>query len=267
MKSRKEIQCLTLGLISIVCFPEISLAVLSQIKPAKFRPTFNQQSGEIQKLAQNQQPAKTQPTSTPRLKKKLSTLDVILNLFKERKGPKLGSRSGNVCLLSPGLLEERNIIWSDRPLFLWEAVSLPQEIRLYSPSNPKKERQIIWRQNLNQLSPEITFQGIQYTGQALEKGKVYNFKIFNELSKSKNFVRFQVMELKERDRISEELQRLETELKFQRASNEQITIERANYFIEQDLWSDALQEMFSVKKPSLELTQMIGQVLRDLCTN
>ena len=115
---------------------------------------------------------------------------------------------------------------------------------MYSSFNAQEDQQVIWRkENLNQLSPQMTFQGVQYTGNPLEVGKKYDWEIFNQLSKLTERHSFQVMELKERDRISQDLQRLEVELRLEKATDEEIAIGRANYFTQQNLWSDALQEI------------------------
>ena len=61
-----------------------------------------------------------------------------------------------------------------------------------------------------------------------------------------------------RDRITEELTALEGRLKG--ASEETIALEKADYFAKEGLWSDALQELYSVSKPSAEVTRAIAQI-------
>jgi hypothetical protein len=213
-------------------------------------------------LAQNQ-PPKPQPTPTTEPKKRRSTWEAILTLFRRRKEPNLGSRG--VCPIGPGLLEEQNIIWSDRPLFLWQGTNPPMEIRLYSPFDPKQEQQVIWRQNLTQTPLETTFQRMQYTGQPLQPGKIYDWEIFNLSDKYKLRRSFQVMGVGERDRMSGELQSLEAQLRVEQATDEEIALERAYYFARQNLWSDALQAMSAAPNPSIELTQKIQELLSFLC--
>lgn len=203
---------------------------------------------------------KPQPTQ---LKKKRSTWEAILTLFKKRKEPNLGSRG--VCPVSPGLLESTNIIWSDRPLFLWQGIDFPLEIRLYNSFNPKQEQSILWRQVLNTASPAVTFQSLQYTGQVLEPGKIYDWEIFNQSSKSKLRRSFQVMGLEEREQMKRELKNLENQLRAENATDEEIALERSYYFAQRNLWSDALQEMYSVQKPSQELIMKVQELLSYLC--
>jgi hypothetical protein len=253
MKNNKNSIKLTLSLILTACFFPLSLVTLAEIKE------------EISQQNQNQ-PRQTQPIPTPQSRKERSTWQAILSLFKRgNQGRNLGSRTLGVCLVSPGLLEEKNIIWSDRPIFLWQEVSLTQEIRLYSPFNPAQDQEIIWRQDIKQVSPEPTFQEIIYTGTPLEAGKTYDWEIFDRKSKAQEKRYFTVMESQERAQITTELQSLETQLKSEKATEEEIAREKANYFIEKQLWSDALQSMLTVKNPSPELLQKIQELLGDLC--
>jgi hypothetical protein len=220
---------------------------------------------EISQQNQNQ-PRQTQPTPTPQSRKERSTWGAILSLFKRgNQGRKLGSRG--VCFVSPGLLGNNQVIWSDRPIFLWQEVSLTQEIRLYTPFNPIQDQEIIWRQEIKQVSPEPTFQKIPYTGTPLEAGKTYDWEIFDRKSKAQEKRYFTVMKSSERAQITTELQRLETQLKSEGATEEEIARERANYFIEKQLWSDALQSMLTVKNPSPELLQKIQYLLGELCND
>jgi Domain of Unknown Function (DUF928) len=251
MKNTRKYRQLTLSLILTACFFPLSLVTLAEIKE------------KISQQNQNQ-PRQPQPTPTPQSRKERSTWGAILSLFKRsNQGRNLGSRG--VCLVSPGLLEAKNILWSDRPLFLWQGVSLTQEIRLYSPFNPTQDQKVIWRQEIKQVSPELTFQEIIYTGTPLEAGKTYDWEIFDRASKAQEKRSFQVMDKEKRQDITTELQSLETRLKSEQATDEEIAIEKANYFVEKQLWSDALQSMFEVKNSSTELRQKIQELLGELC--
>jgi hypothetical protein len=46
---------------------------------------------------------------------------------------------------------------------------------------------------------------------------------------------------------------------------EEIALQRANYFAQRDLWSDALQEIYSVQNPSPTLTRNAQEILSYLC--
>ena len=74
------------------------------------------------------------------------------------------------------------------------------------------------------------------------------------------------MERQQRDRIADDLTKLEAQLKKQRASAEKIALEKANYFAQKELWSDALLQLYSVSNPSAELSEMIRQIqAHDFC--
>ena len=69
----------------------------------------------------------------------------------------------------------------------------------------------------------------------------------------------------EREKITSELSTLETKLQTEGATTEDIGIAKADYFVEQQLWSDALQQLHSVENPSPNLTQKIADIKQYLC--
>jgi hypothetical protein len=200
-------------------------------------------------------PSPTPPKVTQPQRQR-STWEAILSLFR-KKGQNLGSRG--VCPISPGLLEDQNIIWNDRPLFLWQGLEYPSEIRLYSPFSAKQEEEILWRQVVT------AEQGIFYTGPALQPGKTYDWEIFSPSNGYKLRRSFQVMDLDERQLIIKELQVLENRLRAEQATESEISLERVNYFAQRELWSDALQSMYSIPNPPPEVTQKIEALLQELC--
>lgn len=167
---------------------------------------------------------------------------------KPRKG---GSRyPQGICMVSPDAPQKPRIVWSQRPLFLWKGkvekiTVIPQE------SNQE------WSQPVTQT------QKITYTGEPLQPGKTYEWRVFvdNNLFRT---VPFQIMEAKNRDRITVELNNLEQRLKLKGANKEAIALAKANYFADYNLWSDVLQQAYSVEKPSVELQKMIKN-LDNLC--
>jgi hypothetical protein len=74
------------------------------------------------------------------------------------------------------------------------------------------------------------------------------------------------MEETERDRISQELSQLEQDWQERGASAEEIAWQRATYFAQQRLWSDALREIYSVETPSPELGEAMGDIANLICT-
>lgn len=175
--------------------------------------------------------------------------DLITTL--ERDEPPLGSR-GVLCPISPGMLGETGMIWSDRPLFIWQGQVSNITLR------PMARREILWQQPIADGA-----QTTAYTGEPLQPGQLYVWQL-TDAAGSSNYV-FQLLEAPERDRISRELQTLETQLKDNGASEEAIAIERARYLAQQGLWSDVLETLETVDTPSAELAQTVAEMTRYLC--
>ena len=193
-----------------------------------------------------------------------SAVSAILRRLR-RKEPPLGSRSNFFCAIAPGLLGEANVIWSDRPLFLWQGTASRFEVRLYSPFSPDKEQELLWSQSVTSQSPNAKFQRATYTGEALQPGQIYDWEIVIEPDSPRQRFTFQVMESEQRDRITAELTALEVQLEAAGATAEETALQRANYFAERDLWSDVLQEIYLVNNPSAAMRSNIQEIWSYLC--
>ena len=79
------------------------------------------------------------------------------------------------------------------------------------------------------------------------------------------FVPFKVMEAPQRNQIAVELRALERLQKNKGADAEKIALSKANYFAQKGLWSDALQQVYSVPNPSPELLQITNDLPLRLC--
>jgi|GEM_PF-773399 hypothetical protein len=189
----------------------------------------------------------------------------------ERPPRPAGSRSGNqgnteFCPISPqGLVDpdpshsESTVdspieIWSDRPLFIWqEDREKSQAVVVYSAQGSDR----IWSQ---EVDPEDNF--IVYNNETpLQAGATYQWNLLLLDSQfQQNFanITFKVMDADKRELISKELMAIEQQLEGESA--EVIALEKANYFIEKGLWSDALQVMFLVDNPSPALQQAIDRI-------
>jgi len=70
----------------------------------------------------------------------------------------------------------------------------------------------------------------------------------------------------ERAPITADLKALETRLNAQKATSEEIALQRASYFAQRQLWGDVLQEIYSVESPSETLKQEAAQILQKVCS-
>ncbi|HEY9657245.1 MAG TPA: hypothetical protein V6C65_02190 [Allocoleopsis sp.] len=193
-----------------------------------------------------------------------STLDAIdlpkLAQHRPRKG--LGGRDGGVCAVSPGLLEDENTVWSDRPLFLWQINT--EGIVLQRLTVIDQEGRILWEKPL-----AATDQGVVYEGTALQPGQFYQWQLqwTAEGAEQSADYTFQVMPSDRRNQITTELQALNQTLQASGASAETIAQQQADYLTEQEqpLWSDALKLLYTVENPSLNTVQRIQGWLNDAC--
>ena len=210
---------------------------------------------------QQQQQQQIEPTKTIRNTAENSVLETLWQLLraKRKQEPALSSRS-NICEVTPGLLGETNLIYSDRPLFLWQGETPNLSLNLYSPFSLEQEQQIIWSQAIASNERKIL-----YTGEALEPGKIYDWEIIADSAANRRRISFQVMSESQRDRISRELARRETELTNSGATTEEIALAKTIYFAERDLWSDALQIIYSLENYSSSLSFEAQAMIDYLC--
>lgn len=233
----KKIQLLLLSLIIVILLAKMPLISIAQSKP--------------------NQPPKNQSNQP---KKKRSTWETIVALFKQNKKIPLGSKSVN-CFISPGILEEVYITWNNQPVFIWQGGSTILEIRLYSPYD---QEEAIWIKTIQQNS-EQTFQHISYTGKPLELGKIYDWEIYDSKDGTTERRSFKLMGIDDYNRIKEELKNLEAQLKLQQLTEEQMVLEKVDYFTEKGLFSDALTIMYSIENPSAQFIDNRQNLLNSFC--
>jgi hypothetical protein len=169
------------------------------------------------------------------------------------------SRGNNLCAIAPQPITTNRVIWSDRPLFLWRGSLSRIEI------HPTGSKKVLWRQ-----TEILGKNSALYAGEALQPGQTYDWLLFDQFaledSEPIQRVTFRVMDAQERDRIKTQLQKLEAKLKAKKASAEETAIHRAQYFAQKNLWSDVLQEAYSVKNPSAALAGIIEDLPTKLCS-
>jgi Domain of Unknown Function (DUF928) len=178
----------------------------------------------------------------------------ILNVFRRPKKQRGGR--GDVCLISPGQPVSNTVeeIWSHKPLFTWQL----QKGNATQIEVPETQ----WK---NKINPGQT--NINYNGTPLQPGQTYTWRLtaVSNFPKKTILFQFKLMESRKRANITKELTKLETKLKHLGASAEKIAMEKANYFAQKELWSDGIQQLYSIPKPSAELTQTIKQIQDSSC--
>lgn len=217
-------------------------------------------------------PIKSQTFFPPESQQKSLENRELLNkiaesLFLTSRDKKTGGGRGDICAVSPQAWVERSQqqtflepvqVLNSQPLFLWQTQDLePTEIQVFEdseiPQNP------IWSGNIVDGKNYIIYQG-----EPLKAGKVYYWRLLAPGPKKQTY--FQV--ISEQDSIHQELKQRETQLQSQGVSAEKIALEKANYLAEQDFWSDALRELFSVTNPSTELKETIQNIrAHNFCKN
>ncbi len=207
----------------------------------------------------NASPEKVRQTTITRKREKSSILESIMKLLTDREEPPLTSRS-QICEITPGLLETPNVIYSDRPLFIWQGEITNLEINLYSPFSMDYDQKIIWTTSNNTPSHNIP-----YTGEALEPGKIYDWEIVTDSQTKRRRIAFEIMDGKKRDLISQELAQLETELTISGGTKEEIILAKAHYFAKQNLWSDTLQQLYFLEKMPDNMRSPSAEMLSYIC--
>ncbi|MGD1806554.1 hypothetical protein ACP6PL_14095 [Dapis sp. BLCC M126] len=173
--------------------------------------------------------------------------------------PKDGTtRSGSLCLVSPGLIEAEGKIWNTRPTFIWQGKLEGISIR------PANSQEVLWAETV-QDNQQI----IIYDGESLKPGHTYYWRVFDSTASEYSFptlrVTFRVMDVLERQVITQELEKLDTVLKQAKATPETIALAKVKFLAERNLFSDALSEAFTVKNPSTELEDFRSNILERFC--
>ena len=149
-------------------------------------------------------------------------------------------------------LAERRVIWRDRPIFVWKG-----KAETVSVSNFPESKQTGWTQkkleNVN---------SVVYSGAPLKPGTRYLWKAAGDKFSQ---VIFQTLEQPERDRVTAELMRLETKLQQQKITAEAKVQQRVQFFLNQNLFLDAIQELYTVPQPSPELKILQQKIVEMSC--
>lgn len=191
--------------------------------------------------------------------KSTSILEAIVRLFKSPEN-RLITRGDEVCAISPGNLGEQ-VIWSDRPVFIWQGKIPQSKINVYSSStnfNHERDEQLIWSTDI-----QPNTQTIAYAGEKLKPGFIYDWEIIaNDKTYRPTFV---LMKEPQRKAIAQDIAKIEGDLKAINATAEEMAIAKADYFADKKLWSDALQQLYIVDNASPKLQQKITDIEQYFC--
>lgn len=182
-------------------------------------------------------------------------------LNQEPKDRGSGGNSGGrpteaLCVITPGV---DSVLWTTKPLFVWQGGYTVIGVR------PKGNNSILWGEIASAQNQSV--KRVSYTNVPLEPGKAYELVFFVDENRRSpmNPVAFRVMEATERAAIAKNLRSQETRLKVQSASQEEIVLQRSNYFAQRGLKADALQQIYSIDQPSVELQKVRQEIEKKLC--
>ncbi|MBD0268848.1 MAG: hypothetical protein ICV77_11210 [Cyanobacteria bacterium Co-bin8] len=105
---------------------------------------------------------------------------------------------------------------------------------------------------------------VAHSGAPLEAG-TYDWQFFMIAPTHVYATSFEIMDDEAYERIAAELETLQADLEAEGADAETIVLARAAYFIQQELASDALQELFSVSNPSEEMLEGQAELVQIFC--
>jgi Domain of Unknown Function (DUF928) len=187
-----------------------------------------------------------------------------------------GSRDGLLCLLTPSSTDGGvSTVWSTSPQFVWAEKFLDpgvrgsvEQIAVVLPDS----QTVVWSQRVTEGETSTTptpsawrLEQLAYSGKALQPGQTYQWVALDRRQRPLDSGVFQVMPLAQQQAITTRLIALEETMANQGATAEEIAAEKALYFAEQQLWSDAVQTAFSVKDPSQGLAEFQSQLPEQLC--
>ncbi|BAY24041.1 hypothetical protein NIES2100_38340 [Calothrix sp. NIES-2100] len=174
-------------------------------------------------------------------------IDWLLKRKKER--PISRDPLQGLCLITPN-----GKIYSTNPMFLWQG-----NLKEIAVSKARSQKNF-WNQEIKSPETLAIYQGEQ----ALQPGRSYDWKGFMGDNPT-IFAKFQVMNGQERQKITDELKALEKRLQTQGADEKTIALEKADFFAKHELWSDVLQQVYSVPNLSKDLSPHTTDLLKKIC--
>ncbi|MDX2240703.1 MAG: hypothetical protein NW224_08480 [Leptolyngbyaceae cyanobacterium bins.302] len=168
-----------------------------------------------------------------------------------------GPRPPDLCWVTP-----TDKVWTLRPSLVWLGSGQLVSVR------PKGEETVLWQpiaSTQKDIVQQMSTRHVLVSQIQLQPGE-YEWLFFDPTTRSlKLRVPFQVLGGRERAVITTALAELETQLKTTRSGAEEIALQQANFFAQRQLWSDALQAVYSVKSPSTELQRVAERIETEIC--
>lgn len=194
-------------------------------------------------------------------------------LFGKKKG-RGGSRTP-FCSIWPNLDDpDLLVIWSERPLFVWKGNAKVKRIEVRLAN---RESTLFWSHDVTEKEQKEKSILYPADSEALKPGQEYNYSVEYEIvsknsqgeviqfSEKSPSIPFRIMDEQEHLRIKAELETLENQNPTMSA--EERALQRANYFAQQRVWSDVIQEIFLLQNPSTDLTNVIKEIRNEpTCT-
>ena len=174
----------------------------------------------------------------------------------------LTSRGNGFCVLAPALDgAETSVIWSDRPVLVWQADSVGKlGLRQANSSTD------FWSHVPTAGQTHVT-----YDGAKLQPGETYELAIYLDAvaPEPTAIPEFQIVAGDEgrgdRQSITEDLTTLAQPKPEGISHTEWFAIQRANYFANHDWPIDAVQALFSVSRPSAQLLATQQTMIETAC--
>lgn len=178
-----------------------------------------------------------------------------------RKQREAGTRSGRLCLIDKSKTQYFYRLWSTQPLFNLEGVMA--SIALYLPERSDIARPLQYysqRKSIRSNSGKVLQQGQEYIYQFK-----YNLEINKILYRAEDKFYFKIIEKKEHDRIQKELIRNNLYYSSATPITEELILERAFYFANQDLFLDSASEIYRGEPLSIDLFRKAEQLKQAFC--
>jgi hypothetical protein len=173
-----------------------------------------------------------------------------ISRFWQRGKKPLGARTG-ICRMSPGL-DGKYQVWHNSPLMIW-ANNDAIEVNL----RKRGSQTVFWS-----LRPKAGDQSIVYP-EVLPPG-LYQWQVVGKDSEVSDRAVWTNFEVAQGETLGQELQAFESKLP-KGYSAEERTLQRADFFSDRNLGSDALQVLFAIEKPSAAFVQERQAYLKKLC--